>query len=102
MTRGCQPALTFTSRAHSEHKGNEQVEQHPLPPLLIGERRDHMAERKVFLQGLGGINTALTANFQNVFSSVLLSEERDEEGPAWICRATSRTTAVLKGRGGER
>jgi len=51
--RNNQSDCTFASGAHGEHEGNEQVEQHPLAPLLIGERRDHMAEREVLLQGLG-------------------------------------------------
>lgn len=48
----CQ-VFTFASRSNRQHKGNKQVEQHPLSPLLIGERRDHMTEGEVVLQGLG-------------------------------------------------
>lgn len=40
---------TFAARSHGEHKGDEQVEQHPLPPFLIGEGGNHMTEGEVLL-----------------------------------------------------
>lgn len=41
--------FTFAAGSHGEHEGDEQVEQHPLPPFLIGEGGNHMTEGEVLL-----------------------------------------------------
>ena len=47
------PRVTFAPGAHGQDERDEQVEQHALPTLLIGERGDHMTQGEVLLQGLG-------------------------------------------------